>query len=236
MKKIGLLALAVAGLFAISSARAVDFNDIQFWTGSGANQAALVIDWNDGKSAESLIWGYRWNGTATGLDMFEALVNADPHLFAHLAVFSFGTAVSGAGYDLNGNGVFDVSPTLSFDSGGLLVEPSTSGNFDDSRTPTEAGDHYVEGFNSSYWAYYVKSNSGRLMELRLHRCFGSSVERWCLGRLELFAGVCGQRPFRTERRASSRTRHNCSLSGRRCSSLEPAAAEPPKNPHHDPGN
>lgn len=159
MKKLRLLALAAASVFVVSPVRAVDFNDIQFWAGTGANQAALVIDWNDGKSSESLVWGYRWDGSASGLDMFEAIVNADPRLFAHLAVYSFGTAVSGAGYDLNGNGVFGVSPSLSFDSGGLLVEASGPGNFDDSRAATDAGDHYAEGFNSSFWGYYVKSST-----------------------------------------------------------------------------
>lgn len=158
MKKLCLLTLAVSSLLVISSARAVDFGDIQFWAGSGTNEAAMVIDWNDGKSDESLVWGYHWDGSASGLEMFEAIVNADPRLFAHLAVYGFGTAVSGIGYDMNDNG-FSVSPSLTFDSGGLLVEPSGSGDFDDSRMPTDADDHYVEGFNSGYWGYYVKSNS-----------------------------------------------------------------------------
>ena len=110
MKKISGL-LALAGVFVLTSAPAATLNDVQFWAGSGTNQAALVIDWNDGKSAESLLWGYRWNGAATGLDMFESVVNADPRLYAHIGAFSFGASVLGIGYELNGNGTFGVSPS-----------------------------------------------------------------------------------------------------------------------------
>jgi hypothetical protein len=49
------------------------FDTIQFWAGSGTNRAALVIQWNDGGSPAALLWGYRWNGQATGMDMFRAV-------------------------------------------------------------------------------------------------------------------------------------------------------------------
>ena len=68
------------------SAKAATFDDIQFWTGSGTNRAAVVIDWKDGKNPGALLWGYRWNGAATGLDMLKGVVTADKRLFAHLAV------------------------------------------------------------------------------------------------------------------------------------------------------
>ena len=44
MKKIR--PLAIAGLFVIIKASAVSFNDVQFWTGTGTNRAALVIEWS----------------------------------------------------------------------------------------------------------------------------------------------------------------------------------------------
>src|SRR3974390_1833771 len=72
MKRNTLRNLMLAALAAFSfTAPAPDFSNIQFWVGSGANQAALVIDWRDGLTPESLLWGYRWNGSATGLDMLE---------------------------------------------------------------------------------------------------------------------------------------------------------------------
>ncbi len=153
------LSLAVASLFVLNSSPAASFDDVQYWVGSGANKAAFVIDWNDGKAAESLLWGYRWDGSATGLDMFQAVVNSDARLFGRLGVYSFGTAVMGMGYDLNGHGSFGVSPAISFDSGGLTINPANASNFSDARVAVEAADHYVEGWNSGYWSYYVKPST-----------------------------------------------------------------------------
>ncbi len=56
------------------------FDDVQYWVGSGSNQALLVVDWNDGLDAEALAWGYRWDGTATAEDMINEIVNADERL------------------------------------------------------------------------------------------------------------------------------------------------------------
>jgi hypothetical protein len=155
MEKLRSLSLAVASLFVVSTSPAASFDDVQYWVGSGANQAAFVIDWNDGKSAESLLWGFRWDGAATGMDMFQAVVNADSRLFGHLGSYVWGTAIHGIGYDLNNNGSFGVSPSLSFDSGGLVSTSSP----DDSRAPSEAGDHYLEGWNAGFWGYNLKSSA-----------------------------------------------------------------------------
>jgi len=157
MKNLRLLSLALAGLFAFSSARSATFDDIQFWAGSGTNQAALVIDWNDGKSAESLLWGYRWNGAASGIDMFLAVVNADARLFANVGpIGPFGVPTYGIGYDLDDDNEFGVSPSLNFDGGGLSVD-----NVVDGRSPADADDHWQEGFFSAgFWGYNLKSSSG----------------------------------------------------------------------------
>lgn len=155
MNRFALFSLASAGLLALSPVHAATFNNVQFWVGSGANEAALVIDWNDGKSPESLLWGYRWNGSATGLDMLESVVNANPRLFAHLGTYSFGTAILGIGYDLNNSGGFAVSPSLTFDSGGLALDT----NPNDARVATDSADHYLEGWNSGFWDYYTKASS-----------------------------------------------------------------------------
>jgi hypothetical protein len=152
-----MLALAVATACLPWSADAATFDDIQFWAGNGANRAALVIDWNDGKEPASLLWGYRWDGAATGLDMFQAVVAADPRLFAHLGEFPWGTAIFGIGYDLNSSGGFAVNPNLVFDSGGLTLD-SGAGDANDARVPADSADHYVEGWNNGFWAYYLKSS------------------------------------------------------------------------------
>lgn len=49
------------------------FGDIENWAGTGTNSSALVIQWNDGGTPTSLVWGYRWNSGATGNDMLYAI-------------------------------------------------------------------------------------------------------------------------------------------------------------------
>jgi len=155
MLKLRSLAPALACWLTVSSASAASFDDIQFWVGSGTNQAGLVLDWNDGKSAESLMWGYRWDGSAQGIDMFHAIVSADPRLFANVSPSGeFGVSVYGIGYDLDGDNVFDVSPPLSFDSGGWSV-----GSPDDTRGPTDSADHWQEGWFAGFWGYNLRSSS-----------------------------------------------------------------------------
>jgi len=74
------------------------FADIQFWAGTGTNRAALVVQWPDEASPASVVWGYRWNGTATAQDMMFALAGvmeggptpvagSDPRLQLRLSYF-----------------------------------------------------------------------------------------------------------------------------------------------------
>lgn len=146
-------AICVVAL-ATGSGLAQTFDNIDFWVGSGSNEAALVIDWNDGKTSESLVWGYRWDGTATGEDMFHAIVTSDDRLFANVSTAfggGLGTALYGLGYDLDDDGNFGVSPSLTFGSGGYSVDSPSDG-----RTPTDPADHWQEGwFSDGYWSYWV---------------------------------------------------------------------------------
>lgn len=159
MKKAVPVGLAAAGITLYSVTAAADgLADIQFWAGSGANQAALVIDWKDGKAAESLLWGYRWDGTATGMDMLQAVVAADPRLFAHLGIYAWGTATFGIGYDLNESGGFAVSPGLGFGSTGLVMDPLGTANPDDLRVTLDTADHWIEGWTTGFWNYVVRDS------------------------------------------------------------------------------
>jgi hypothetical protein len=66
-----------------------DFNgtqvDVEAWTGTGANETILVVDWNkldqeeNGTDivSESHAFGYRWDGTAYESDMLTAFNEAD---------------------------------------------------------------------------------------------------------------------------------------------------------------
>ncbi len=158
-KTVRSLALALAAVPFTWSACAVAFDDIQFWAGSGTNRAGIVIDWTDGKTSQSILWGYRWNGPTTGLDMLQTVVAADSRLFAHLGQFGWGTAIFGIGYDLNNSGGFNTTPALSFDNGGLALETGST-NASDARVPADAADHFVEGWNTGFWAYFTKATQG----------------------------------------------------------------------------
>lgn len=130
----------------LSSARALvtDFSDIAFWVGSGSNQSALVIDWNDGLSPVSLAWGFRWDDSAgelTGWDMLMAIDAADSRLT--IVQHPSFPAVYGIYYDLtnSGDGFTEGTPG---DLGG--PEDGSAAN---------PGDHYREGWYTGYWAYSV---------------------------------------------------------------------------------
>src|SRR5580704_19564445 len=93
-------------LFAISFvilcapvAHGFGFSDITNWTGTGSNEAALLIDFQDGTTYPALVWGYRWDGTATGEQMIQAVAAADPDLTVQITSYSFGDAVTALGFD-----------------------------------------------------------------------------------------------------------------------------------------
>ena len=68
--------LFIGALGAKAQTLVQSFDDIQFWTGSGPNRSALVLQWNDGGTPTSLAWGYRWSGNATGIGMLKAIAGA----------------------------------------------------------------------------------------------------------------------------------------------------------------
>lgn len=148
---VAFLALAIWAAPAAAGPYA-DFNldDITHWTGSGANQAGLVVEWAQGGTTKSLAWGYRWDGTAYGSDMLYAIAQAvdkyslttlssgsDSGLFAVIEDWGWGLSVFGLGYDVNGNG-FTYVPAS--DEGGHAADGS---------------DLYKEGWYNGYWSYWV---------------------------------------------------------------------------------
>ncbi len=133
-----------------ASADPFAFDDIEFWIGAGVNRAALVIDWQDGSDAPpALVWGYRWNGAATGAKMLLDVVTADERLFAKFGgTESNPVAVYGLGYDADGDRQFGIDDGTIFDSAGVAVtEPA------DLATATDSGDYYAEGWYTGFWHY-----------------------------------------------------------------------------------
>lgn len=60
-----LLTLAVLCPGSKAFAVITGLSDITSWYGTGNNEAAFVVQWNDGNSPVSLAWGFRWDDAAT---------------------------------------------------------------------------------------------------------------------------------------------------------------------------
>lgn len=167
MKKQWFITLALAGLFAVSPASAISLSDIPLWTGSGTNSAALVIEWSVPQSLtystvpvpvadKTLVWGYRFNGAATGTQMLRAVLATDPRLYV-VADVTFGTFVEGIGYNLSGNGILGITDG----SGTNLIADGflTNATVDiDSAQPISSGDLYWGGLYGPNWEVWNETN------------------------------------------------------------------------------
>jgi hypothetical protein len=161
--------LALASLLIVPAiAQAISLDDIQLWTGSGTNRAALVIEWSVPQSLtnssvpvpvtdKTLVWGYRFNGTATGTQMLQAILATDPKLYVASEFYpGFGTFVEGIGYNLNGNGVIGITDGTStnfFPNGQTTPTVNV-----DAAQPLNAGDLYWSGLYGANWETWRETN------------------------------------------------------------------------------
>ena len=142
-----IIVLAVVG---VVSADLIDFNgkavDLQSWVGSGANESILVIDWNDEIAPISVAWGFRWDGSATGRDMLNAVKAADSDLFEASGGYNNtggDSTVYGFGYDADGDGGSFVVTALGTETGYAV----------------DSDDHYSEGWEvAGFWGYSSSTN------------------------------------------------------------------------------
>ena len=178
MKKVR-YALALASLFLVSKSPAISLDDIQLWTGSGTNRAALVIEWNPPivfnnttvpapVANKTFVWGYRFNGSATGTQMFNAIVAANPQLYA-VETFDpvLGTGISAIGFNLNGSGLAGltdgtVTNLANTFTNGILTNPSLN---TDATFPLNSGDlFWSSDYNGPYWQIWNElGDSGGFM-------------------------------------------------------------------------
>ncbi len=141
MKLRTLISISLA--ISAASIQAFGFSDIIHWAGTGSKQAALVIDWNDGVNPESLVWGYRWDGDSTGLDMLDAIMALDYKLVRAPGGGGPNT-IYGLGYDLDNDG-FSITGT------------------GDNAYATDLDDHYKAGwFTSGFWGYFNAQDTTEL--------------------------------------------------------------------------
>ncbi len=130
--------------------------DISYWVGVGSQRAAIAIDWNGLLATdESLVWGYRWDGDATGLNMLREVVESDSRLLAKLMTSgsgSMGVGINGLGYDVSDDGLFLISDGTEFDATGIVEVEA----WEDGATSVDPADLYAEGwFTVGFWHYGV---------------------------------------------------------------------------------
>lgn len=165
LKKI-ILGLAAASVVFVSHAQTIALDDIQFWAGSGTNRAALVVEWSTPESygistvpapsaSKSLVWGYRFNGTASGTEMFKAILAADPMLFA-VADLTYGTYIEGLGYRLSGSGVSAIADATHTNSLAGRYLTNATVNID-SAAPLLPGDMYWGGYFGPNWEMWIEA-------------------------------------------------------------------------------
>jgi hypothetical protein len=142
-----------------------DFEDIQLWTGEGPDQAALVLDWNDGKDAQ--VWGYRFDatGSVTSSDMIRDITQAQSRLFLKYRDFGSGGQpdifITGWGLDRDGDG-FSISDGTDFTAnGGYVVGGSDIAN---PATANDPNDSYMETLQRAsdgefeFWNFWFTTN------------------------------------------------------------------------------
>ena len=142
---------------------AFDFSDVDYWVGTGSNRAALVVDFYYPTGNASYVWGYQWDGTATGEQMFRAIAGttlvrerdggselgtfsgSDSRLYLRASAFGggLGNSIFGIGYDADGDGGSFVSTSEGVETGAA----------------TDSDDFYREGWFTGYWSYWISDPS-----------------------------------------------------------------------------
>ncbi len=165
-------AAAWAALIVVSaSAQAgFTFSDITDWTGSGAHEAALVIDFNDGQApaasgeSHSFVWGYRFDGSSVSAEtLFLDVIAGVSELYAEYdSQSAFGMALFGIGYDQDGDG-FATTDAAPFNALGLHDTDTDSGSVQsataDGGLAVDSDDRYAEGWSTGFWGQYVATGN-----------------------------------------------------------------------------
>ncbi|MFA8451469.1 MAG: DUF5074 domain-containing protein, partial [Bacteroidales bacterium] len=138
------------------------FDDITYWVGEGDNRAALQVQWGDNKKVDTLVWGYRWNGKATGEDMLKAIAASDPRFFGMLSSgTAYGSAIGGLGYDCNLENLVQIHKQDSEEN----IAPNAEGlieskNYDfENWVCDDSGDHFSAGWNDYFWGYFKRDDN-----------------------------------------------------------------------------
>ncbi|MEN6355546.1 MAG: PEP-CTERM sorting domain-containing protein [Armatimonadota bacterium] len=196
MKRIITLMLLIvsAAMLVGSSASAFSFNDVQQWTGSGSNQAAMVIEWSTPQvidpnlsnvnlpvTQKCMAFGYRFNGTTTGAAMFNAILGANVGVFALTSGNTqYGAAVFGLGYDLDHNGQYgltDGSTTYSKSDfkGGIVAGSYSDPDYFNS---TDPADLYWGGWYGPNWELWQSTTNSSMAPNRGPGQYWTTTDGW----------------------------------------------------------
>lgn len=158
------------------------FDDIESWTGEGSKRAALVVQWNDAKESTALVFGYKWDGRATGIDMLRAVVKSNPQLYALVQYTNVssptdpdgGYTINGIGWDIDKDGDIRLIDTGDGNKeytseDGLFIHPrgydpvtggyQGSSDYDyDNWKSADTADFWGAGWFENYWSYWVKED------------------------------------------------------------------------------
>jgi hypothetical protein len=147
-------------------------DDIQLWAGTGTNRAAFAIHWSAPEvrnnstvespvANQSLVWGYRWNGTANAENMLETISAADPRLLSVVSDSGgFGRAAFGFVFDLNQNGIVGVrhGTNIINRAANGLAEVDAGGV--DAMQSLDAGDLFWSGWIGPGWELWIGNSDG----------------------------------------------------------------------------
>lgn len=152
------------------------FEQIENWSGVGSKKAALVIQWNDDRESSAMVFGYRWDGDATGADMLKAVVTANPQLYILMQYTNVnsptdpdgGYTINAIGWDFNEDGYIAIQNENAGDfmesRTGFFEHPrgydpndpyNSHPDYDyDDWTSVDPEDYFYAGWYQGYWSYW----------------------------------------------------------------------------------
>ncbi len=151
---------------------------IKNWTGEGEKSAALVVQWNYDDEPAAIVFGYHWDGDATGADMVKAIAKNNPRFYALMQYTNMssptdpngGYTINGLGWDTdddgdialidtgNDNKVYTSEDGFFEHPRGYVPGQGGSSDYDyDNWEARDADDMWRSGwYTKGYWSYWVK--------------------------------------------------------------------------------